>query len=100
MTSQVTRSSAAGVFVRRDSLLVPLINCGTSFYAGFVIFSVLGFMANEKGVSVDEVAESGPGLVFVVYPEGLTQMPIVPLWSVLFFFMLVTLGFSSEVIPA
>ena len=45
--------------IDRDSLLVPLINCGTSFYAGFVIFSVLGFMAEEKGVSVDEVAESG-----------------------------------------
>jgi hypothetical protein len=76
--------------------MVPLINCGTSFYAGFVIFSVLGFMANEKGVTVDDVAESGPGLVFVVYPEGLTQMPVSPLWSILFFFMLVTLGFSSE----
>eukprot|EP00923_Selenidium_pygospionis_P050557 GHVN01087388.1.p1 GENE.GHVN01087388.1~~GHVN01087388.1.p1 ORF type:complete len:533 (+),score=45.29 GHVN01087388.1:175-1599(+) len=79
----------------RDSILVPLINCGTSFYAGFVIFSVLGFMAGEKGVSVDDVAESGPGLVFIVYPEGLTQMPAPPVWSILFFFMLITLGFSS-----
>ena len=40
---------------------------------------------------------TGPGLVFVVYPEALTQMPVAPLWSVLFFFMLITLGFSSEV---
>ena len=40
---------------------------------------------------------SGPGLVFVVYPEGLSQMPVAPLWAVLFFFMMVTLGFSSSV---
>ena len=43
----------------RDSILVPLINCGTSLFAGFAIFSVLGYMAELKGVSVDEVAASG-----------------------------------------
>lgn len=81
--------------VLRDTFLVPLINCLTSFYAGFVIFSVLGFMAYAKGVTVPEVAKGGPGLVFIVYPEGLAQMPVAPLWSILFFFMMSTLGFSS-----
>ena len=43
----------------RDSLLVPAINCLTSFYAGFVIFASLGFMAHQKGVSVKDVAAGG-----------------------------------------
>lgn len=82
--------------VLRDSLFVPLINCLTSFYAGFVIFSVLGFMANYKHDTMDNVAQGGPGLTFIVYPEALAQMPVAPLWAILFFFMMATLGFSSQ----
>lgn len=43
----------------RDTFLVPIINCLTSFYAGFVIFSVLGFMAYAKGTTVEDVATGG-----------------------------------------
>ncbi|ESN90548.1 hypothetical protein HELRODRAFT_166228 [Helobdella robusta] len=79
----------------RDAFIVPIVNVLTSFYAGFVIFSVLGFMADMKGVEVKDVAADGPGLVFVVYPEGLSTMPAAPVWSVLFFIMMMMLGFSS-----
>ncbi|XP_055894918.1 sodium-dependent proline transporter-like isoform X2 [Biomphalaria glabrata] len=82
--------------VYRDSMLVPVINCGTSLFAGFVIFSVLGYMAHELNTSVDEIVTQGPGLTFVAYPQAIATMPLAPLWSVLFFLMLFTVGLDSQ----
>ena len=50
----------------RDSMVFAFTNSITSFLAGFVIFSVLGFMSLKRGVSVKDVAESGM-LTLVVY---------------------------------
>lgn len=80
----------------RDALSVALINCGTSVFGGFVIFSVLGYMSYTTGRPVENVVDSGSGLVFVVYPEGLARMPVPSLWSFLFFFMIFTLGLDSQ----
>lgn len=49
----------------RDAFVLALINSGTSFFAGFVVFSILGFMAAEQGVDISQVAESGTTHTYV-----------------------------------
>ncbi|KAH3821640.1 hypothetical protein DPMN_123405 [Dreissena polymorpha] len=69
----------------------------TSIISGFVIFTTFGGMAKQIGVSVQDVAKGGYGLAFVAYPEALSNLPPMQLWSILFFFMLFTLGLDSQV---
>ncbi|KAJ3655701.1 hypothetical protein Zmor_014821 [Zophobas morio] len=78
-----------------DSILVPILNCGTSIFAGFVVFSVIGFMSHETGLPVSTVATGGPGLAFVTYPEAITMLPWPHIWAILFFLMLFFLGLDS-----
>ncbi|XP_070564521.1 sodium- and chloride-dependent GABA transporter 2-like [Ptychodera flava] len=80
----------------RDCIVFACFNSGTSIFGGFVIFSTLGFMAKKYGVPVGEVARSGPGLAFIAYPAAVAEMPVSPLWSILFFFMVILLGLDSE----
>ncbi|CAH1785613.1 unnamed protein product [Owenia fusiformis] len=79
----------------RDALIASIGNCITAFYAGFVVFIYLGVLANQLGVDVADVAAKGPDLVFVVYPNAFTVLPVPPLWSILFFLLLLSLGLDS-----
>ncbi|XP_077361646.1 sodium-dependent proline transporter [Festucalex cinctus] len=81
--------------VIRDTVIITTGNCLSSFFAGFAIFSVLGHMAWRRGVPVENVAVSGPGLAFVAYPEALALLPGSAFWSVLFFLMLFMLGIDT-----
>ncbi|KAK5904479.1 hypothetical protein CesoFtcFv8_006037 [Champsocephalus esox] len=80
----------------KDCLWLCLLNSGTSVVAGFAVFSVLGFMAHEQGVPIAEVAESGPGLAFIAYPQAVAMMPLPQLWSICFFVMLILLGLDTQ----
>ncbi|XP_075967643.1 sodium- and chloride-dependent betaine transporter-like [Anarhichas minor] len=80
----------------RDCLALCCLNSATSIFAGFVVFSVLGFMAHDMGVSMDTVVSAGPGLVFLAYPRALSLLPGSSFWAVLFFLMILFLGLDSQ----
>ncbi|XP_064155720.1 sodium- and chloride-dependent GABA transporter 2-like isoform X2 [Anguilla rostrata] len=80
----------------KDCVYLCLLNSATSFVAGFAIFSVLGFMAKQQGVDISGVAESGPGLAFIAYPQAVAMMPLPQLWAVCFFVMVILLGLDSQ----
>ncbi|CAI6364685.1 unnamed protein product [Macrosiphum euphorbiae] len=78
-----------------DAILTSSINFLTSFLAGFVIFTMLGYMAHVQNKSISEVGTEGPGLVFIVYPEAIAMMTGSVMWALIFFLLLITLGLDS-----
>ncbi|HHE46748.1 MAG TPA: sodium-dependent transporter, partial [Bacteroidetes bacterium] len=82
--------------IANNAFLTGFINCGFSFFAGFAVFSALGFLAYQIGVPVQDVVKSGPDLAFVTYPTIISQLPFwAPFFGVVFFVMLLTLGIDS-----
>uniref|UniRef100_A0A8B9FP13 Transporter n=1 Tax=Amazona collaria TaxID=241587 RepID=A0A8B9FP13_9PSIT len=80
----------------RDALLTSAVNCLTSFLSGFVIFTVLGYMAEMRDVEVEDVArDKGPSLLFITYPEAIANMVGSTFFAIIFFLMMITLGLDS-----
>ncbi|XP_051981386.1 sodium-dependent serotonin transporter-like [Xyrauchen texanus] len=80
----------------RDAIITSLVNCTTSFVSGFAIFTVLGYMAEQRNVNVEDVArDKGPSLLFITYPEAIANMVGSTFFAIIFFVMMITLGLDS-----
>merc|ERR1712032_222852 len=82
--------------ILRNTLIVIVIDAITCILCGVCVFATLGSLAFSQGTTVDKVVTQGPGLVFVVFPHALSQLPLPQLWAVVFFAMLVCLGIDSQ----
>lgn len=81
----------------RHAFVTSLVNCGFSIFAGFAVFSLLGYMALQLEKPIGEVVSQSIGLAFVAYPKALSLLPGGSVFGVLFFSSLVVAGLSSSV---
>ncbi len=81
----------------KNSLIVGFANSSYEVFAGFGVFSVLGYMATQQGKEINEVVESGIGLAFVAYPKAISMLPHGRAFGFLFFLLLIIAGISSSI---
>jgi len=81
--------------INNNAFITSLADCGISYFAGFAVFSVLGYLSTITGMGVDSVVDKGPSLAFITYPIAIKNMPLSPLWGIVFFATLITLGIDS-----
>ncbi|CAD5116218.1 DgyrCDS5133 [Dimorphilus gyrociliatus] len=80
----------------KDAYLICLLDLITSLFSGFVMFSILGIMAEKLSLPISEIITSKFSLIFIVCPEALSDLPSSNAWSALFYFMLICLAVDSQ----
>lgn len=66
-----------------------------SILAGIVTFGMMGYLAHEKGISIESLKLESISLAFVSFPMAISKLPFAPLWGVIFFVLLVAIGLDS-----
>jgi len=82
--------------IANNAIITTMANCGTSFFAGFVIFSTIGYLAQATGKPIMDVANEGGKLAFIIYPDAIRRLgDFAPVFGAIFFLMLLLLGIDS-----
>ena len=82
--------------INNNAIITALADAGTSFFAGFTVFSIIGYLAASQGVGIDQLGIAGPFLVFVTYPTAISLLPAAAaIFGILFYIALLTFGIDS-----
>src|SRR5690625_176598 len=82
--------------ITNNAFITGFSNSSFELLAGIGVFAVLGFMATQQGVGIDEVVAGGVGLAFMVFPSIINEFPAFnEFFGLLFFLSLVLAGLTS-----
>jgi SNF family Na+-dependent transporter len=68
----------------------------THFMMAAVVFGFLGYYTEYTGIAFEDLAISGPDLIFITYPQILQTLPFSNLWCIMFFLILILLGIDTQ----
>jgi NSS family neurotransmitter:Na+ symporter len=81
-----------------NAFIVSLADAGTSFLAGFTVFSVVGYLAMSQGITIGDLGGqiAGPHLTFITYPTAISLLPFAAaFFGMIFYIALLTFGIDS-----
>ena len=82
--------------ISNNAFITSFGNCATSFFAGFAVFSIVGFIMQSLSIPVGEVAAKSVGLAFITWPVAISMLPGAnSFFGIIFFLCLFLLGLSS-----
>lgn len=82
--------------ISNNAFIVALADAGTSFLAGFAVFSVIGYLAMSQGIGIENLGIAGPQLAFITYPTAIALFPVATtIFGILFYLSLLTFGIDS-----
>lgn len=79
----------------KSAVFVCLSVLVISILAGFVTFAMMGFLAHQKGISIEALKLESISLAFVSYPMAISKLPFAPLWGIIFFLILIAISVDS-----
>jgi len=82
--------------ISNNAFIIAFADSGTSFLSGFAVFSVVGYLAFQNGVGINNLGISGPPLAFITYPTSISLFPVgAIIFGILFYVALLTFGIDS-----
>ncbi len=82
--------------ITNNACIAAFADAGTSFFAGFAVFSIVGYLASTQGVSIQNLGIAGPELIFITYPTAISLLPTAAaLFGIVFYIALLTFGIDS-----
>jgi neurotransmitter:Na+ symporter, NSS family len=79
----------------KSAVSICFLDLFFSLLAGIITFAMMGFLAHSKGIAFTDLKLDGLFLAFVSYPLAISSLPGAPIWGVLFFLLLISLGIDS-----
>jgi NSS family neurotransmitter:Na+ symporter len=81
--------------ISNNAIIASLADAGTSFFAGFTVFSIVGYLSVSQGIGIENMGIAGPYLIFITYPTAINLLPFAALFGFIFYIALLTFGIDS-----